>query len=316
MASSTSLVYLPAIDPLAFQATTYVSVAQLTAYLYDWLLSIPEENEVVSRAGVTWPIAIYLLSRITTAAHLLLLVIFTFAPARPCTPLILLLVVCAITRTISTSLLFVLRVQAVYMGARPITTLFVILWLITAILNTLNDASVRAGPLTDPQYCTNYKMRYPTYPSISSFVFDTLVFIAVSYRLAADAAIDQSWRARLQSVVTGKGLFRISRALMISGQLYYLAIIMSFWVNLAVMLSPLIHAGFHYVLNTPYMVFTNIMACRVFRGVALGMLETSPTTDAGLSSTRIAAAFEAVPLEDLYPRDWNNQYPPSSAAED
>ncbi|KZP02676.1 hypothetical protein FIBSPDRAFT_880115, partial [Athelia psychrophila] len=108
------------------------------------------------------------------------------------------------------------------MHARPITTLFVILWLITATLNTLSDTSVRTGPLTDPQYCPNYMMRYPTYPSVSSFIFDTLVLIAVSYRLAADAAIKQSWRARLQSVVTGKGLSRISRALMISGQLYYL----------------------------------------------------------------------------------------------
>lgn len=55
-----------------------------------------------------------------------------------------------------------------------------------------------------PRYCTNYTMHYPTYPSISLFTFNTLVFIAVSYRLAADAVIKQSWRSRLQSVATEK----------------------------------------------------------------------------------------------------------------
>ncbi|KZP31740.1 hypothetical protein FIBSPDRAFT_849230 [Athelia psychrophila] len=82
---------------------------------------------------------------------------------------------------------------------------------------------------------------------------------------------------------------------MVSGQLYYLAIILFFWVTLAVRVSPLIPAGSHFLLYTSYMAFTNIMACRVFRGVALGMIENSPTT-AGLSSTRIAAAFELSPV--------------------
>ncbi|KZP14313.1 hypothetical protein FIBSPDRAFT_113704 [Athelia psychrophila] len=41
----------------------YIAVADLTGYSYDWLLSISGEYQVMSRAGFTWPIAIYLLSR-------------------------------------------------------------------------------------------------------------------------------------------------------------------------------------------------------------------------------------------------------------
>ncbi|KZP07856.1 hypothetical protein FIBSPDRAFT_901729 [Athelia psychrophila] len=341
MASSPLPVYLPEIDQLAFKAATYVSVAQLTAYLYEWLLSISEEHSVVSIAGFTWSIAIYLLSRApqhhhcgsTAADHNRLKYTFPLsmygfhltypavAPVGHCMPLASLLDACAIMRATSTSFLFVLRVRAVYLRSTYITTLFIVLWLIAGILNTLNDASIRVGPPSANGYCISYKMYYPTYPTISSFVFDTLVFIAVSYRLAADAATEQSWRARLQSVTTGKGLFRISRALMISGQLYYLAIILFFWVHFAVMVSPLVPVNFHYLLNTTYMAFTNLMACRVFRGVALGMLETSSGTVTDLSSTRIAAAFNAVPSsrgdpsKALYLRDFNNQYPPSSASQ-
>ncbi|KZP14289.1 hypothetical protein FIBSPDRAFT_834142 [Athelia psychrophila] len=298
------------------------------AYSYDWLLSISGEHQVFSRAGLTWPIAIYLLSRctfilsilqyvltvhasFTTAAHLLLVLIFicksslskygchltghAVAPTGHCTPLTALFAMCAAARMISTSFLFLLRVRAVYLRSTSITAMFGIMWLIVVTLNIINDATIHAASLTDTQYCLTIRMQYPAYPSSSSFAFDTFVFIAISYRLAADAATEQSWRARLQSVVTGKGLFSISRALMISGQLYYLAIILTFWVNLAILVSPLIPASSHYALNTAYFAFTNIMACRVFRGVALGVLEKSPTT-AGLSSTRIAAAFELAPV--------------------
>ncbi|KZP04027.1 hypothetical protein FIBSPDRAFT_671104, partial [Athelia psychrophila] len=235
------------------------------AYSYDWLLSIAEEHRVMSRAGITWPITIYFLSRCA-----LIYSIFTvLAPTGHCAPLVVLFVTCVATRTICTSFLFFLRVRAVYLCSRSVTVLFGILWLIVATLNIYTDASIRAGPLTDNQYCINFQVQHFTYPSITSFVYDTFVFIAISYRLAADAATEQSWRARLQSAVTGKGLFNVSRALMISGQLYYLAIILFFWVILAVMVSPMISDSYHYALNTPYMVFTNIMACRVFRGVAL-----------------------------------------------
>ncbi|KZP14279.1 hypothetical protein FIBSPDRAFT_1048841 [Athelia psychrophila] len=282
---------LAAIEPLTSEAMMYVSVVQLTAYLYDWVLSISGEHQVFSRAGLTWPIAIYLLSRFTTAAHLLLVLIFIFAPTGHCTPLTALFAVCAAARMISTSFLFLLRVRAVYLRSTSVTAMFGIMWLIAVILNIINDATIRAAPLTDTQYCVTIQLQHPAYPSTSAFVFDTFVFIAISYRLAADAATEQSWRARLQSVVTGKGQFSISRALMVSGQLYYLAIILFFWVNLAIVVSPLIPASSHYALNTAYFAFTNIMACRVFRGVALGVLEKSPTS-AGLSSTRIGAAFE------------------------
>ncbi|KZP07984.1 hypothetical protein FIBSPDRAFT_840687 [Athelia psychrophila] len=275
----------------AFRMMAYIALVDFTGYSYDWLLSIPGEHQVAARAGLIWPIAIYFLSRITTMGHLLMIVIFTFAPVGHCVPLTAFLAVCAATRAVCTSFLFLLRVRAVYLRSTVVTALFSILWLATVALNLFTYASIRAGPQTGTHFCTGSQVHHTTYPSISSFVFDTLVFVAISYRLAADAATEQSWRARLLSVVTGKGLFSISRVLMTSGQLYYLATVLFFWVNLAVSVSPLVPVSARSSLTTSYMAFTNIMACTVFRGVALGMLENSPTST-GLSSTRIAAAFE------------------------
>lgn len=58
---------------------------------------------------------------------------------------------------------------------------------------------------------------------ISTLVNDTLVFLAISYRLATDAVpMKGSRRFRIISVVKGEGLYSLSRSLLRSGQLYYL----------------------------------------------------------------------------------------------
>lgn len=71
-------------------------------------------------------------------------------------------------------------------------------------------------------FCTATRYKIPELPAIAIFVTDTLVFIAISYRLAADAVTGNSWRSRLRSLVKGEGLYRVSWLLMRTGQLYYL----------------------------------------------------------------------------------------------
>ena len=66
---------------------------------------------------------------------------------------------------------------------------------------------------------------------------------------------------------------------------------MLFYVDLAVMLSPSVTIYSNNILVSEYLAFVNIVACLVFRGVALGVIEESPS----LSSTRIAAAMELSP---------------------
>lgn len=54
---------------------------------------------------------------------------------------------------------------------------------------------------------------------------DTLVFLAISYRLAGDAATERSWWARIKSFVKGDGLYSLSRSILQSGQVYYLQVV-------------------------------------------------------------------------------------------
>lgn len=155
--------------------------------------------------------------------------------------------------------------------------------------------------------------RYSELPIVSIFVYDTLVCLAISYRLAANSMTGPNLRSRLMSIISGEGLYSLSKSLMRSGQLYYLYVrrfrnfwhgfanmqchrttIIAYFVYLGVKASPALGSS-QIALLSGYIAFTNMMACRVFRGVALGGLEDSPT-QLGMSSTRIADVLQLGPL--------------------
>jgi hypothetical protein len=66
---------------------------------------------------------------------------------------------------------------------------------------------------------------YVTIPIVMTAVFDTLVFLAISYRMVSVALSDNTWGARAKSFFRGDGLHRLSKALLQSGQAYYLSVL-------------------------------------------------------------------------------------------
>jgi hypothetical protein len=63
---------------------------------------------------------------------------------------------------------------------------------------------------------------YTTVPIVLTAVNDTLVFLAISYRMVSSAMVSCTWSARARSFFTGEGLHQLSKALLQSGQVYYL----------------------------------------------------------------------------------------------
>lgn len=59
-------------------------------------------------------------------------------------------------------------------------------------------------------------------PIFLNTVNDTLVFLAISYRILKHTTRGDSWRARAKSFLAGDGLPKLSKALLQGGQLYYL----------------------------------------------------------------------------------------------
>ncbi|KZP32817.1 hypothetical protein FIBSPDRAFT_848093 [Athelia psychrophila] len=200
----------------------------------------------------------------------------------------------------STSFLFFLRVRAVYLQSRTITILFGALWVVTTSVGTIFVALEvhDAGRVPHTAYCIDTTVAKNSIPVAMSFMHDTMVFLAISYRLAANAVTAGGCRSRVLPIVTGKGLFSLSKSLMKGGQLYYLATTVLFFANLTITTSPSIHHS--YDLTGLYLGFTNMMACLVFRSVALGQMENT-STQLGLTSTAINVAFQMdAPRRPIY----------------
>ena len=73
------------------------------------------------------------------------------------------------------------------------------------------------------------------------------------------------------------------------------ATILAFSANFVVVYSPLVNVSYRFNYIETVSSFASIMACRVFRGVALGTMAADDISS-GLSSTRIAAALEMVSI--------------------
>ena len=61
-------------------------------------------------------------------------------------------------------------------------------------------------------------------PIILTAVYDTLIFIAISYRMISLSMLDGPWSTRVKSFFTGNGLHHLSKAMLQSGQVYYLSV--------------------------------------------------------------------------------------------
>ncbi|KZP18931.1 hypothetical protein FIBSPDRAFT_955892 [Athelia psychrophila] len=292
MSSSTPLDYLPT-ELFNDRLQAYIFTSCFVVYAYDWLLSISEEREIISKRGLSWPIVIYFLSRIGECLHEALLAMTTLTSFKSCNLLKSFFIMIAVSSTVSigsTSFLFLLRVRAVYLGSKYIMVVFGGLWICTVALIIVSNLGKHLVHASGSEYCmVDVSSAYIPLASISSFVNDTLIFLAISYRLAANAAVDRTWRSWALSVLEGKGLHRLSRSLLQSGQFYYAAIVLFFFVSLFIKKSPLISGVVPYAPASAYIAFTNIMACRIFRGITLGMMEDHPTT---WDTARIGAALE------------------------
>ncbi|KZP16998.1 hypothetical protein FIBSPDRAFT_934255 [Athelia psychrophila] len=278
-----------------------VVLANTAMYVYDWVLSLSEEVELVLKDGLTWPITIYFLSRVALLCCIFFVTLFQSSTVGVCEVLGGLIGVCGTVSMASTSFLFLLRIRAVYLRSRRITAIFGTLWLVTVAVSIQSAATSHASQcpskyaIQSAATTADLKTMSVVWLLFLTFFNDTSIFLAITYRLAADAVTRGGWRSCLLLIVKGGGLFSLSRSLMRTGQLYYLSTIAFIWATFVILWDPPVPHGTMYMLAALFASYMNMMACRVFRGVALGTIhmEAPPS---GLTSTQIAAAFELGPM--------------------
>ena len=128
----------------------------------------------------------------------------------------------------STSALFLFRVKAVYLNNKIITTFFTVLLFVLFGLTILVPLSIKGAHIGPTKRCISTRVpNFTSAPIVVNTVFDTLVFLAISIRIASRFVVGDTFGARLKSFFIGNGLPNLSRSILQGGQLYYLFVAVS-----------------------------------------------------------------------------------------
>lgn len=230
------------------------------AYSWDWLMCLSEEYQIYRRSGMTLPNIAYILSRWARQRNTILnttrrakrclsvgslgfctsCTVWAVAPVAHCQ--VLEYVICSFYAISlpATSALFFFRVKAVYSDSKIVTLFFGALWFLVALLSILLMLAVKSSEYIHVLGWISDKLHIPTghipfttrchesivkeyvsVPTIITAVYDTLVFLAISWRVISYTVEGYTWQARSRSFFKGTGLHSVSKALLRAGQLYY-----------------------------------------------------------------------------------------------
>ncbi|KAF7350870.1 hypothetical protein MSAN_01649100 [Mycena sanguinolenta] len=255
------------------QAARFVLVGSAAVLIWDILNTLTEDYEIFFNNQFQIAAAAYLVSRITAAAFVVGFVVFSTYPGiHNCQTLLILLSSLIPFANGSNSLIFFIRVRAVYDAHRLITFLFGFLWLCVVGSGIVTSASgIQAESLNG--VCVTTKLPgTATIPVIVLTVHDTAVFVAMSYRLLANSYDYEEytgsfWR-KLKAMMLGGKMHAFSKTLFRDGQYYYLITAVANLLTITMVYAP-VPSFLHGVIATPNLALTNIMAGRVYRNAKL-----------------------------------------------
>ncbi|KAF5353965.1 hypothetical protein D9756_006954 [Leucocoprinus leucothites] len=262
--------HLSPADAFQFEVARNLYIAVLGATIWDILVYIPDDIKILRmQRGIRAVNVCFVTSRIFALCYVLLSTLAKTIPLDNCAPIFIAIGCCCILSISSSSFLFLRRVQAVWAGNRWVSGIFTILWVLDWALEIVVPVGVRAVHIPDTKYCIDSQPEhYVLAGGIIPVIFDTFVFLAISYKIAVSYStldVKVSWG----TLVSGKALPRLSRAILQGGQQYYL-ITAGVYIILVILLGlPSIPPIYRNMFAFPSVSLTASMACRVYRNIML-----------------------------------------------
>ncbi|TFK41526.1 hypothetical protein BDQ12DRAFT_764936 [Crucibulum laeve] len=259
----TPLAFVPPENAYTVAIAAYVLIGTLSICMWDGLHCLSQDYLLLFKNKIGLPTITYFLSRICTFGFALTASIFETAPIKRCAMFRTVTNVFYLTSIPMTSFLFFLRVRAVYNRNIYVTVIFLTLWLaVTGYCLSLVTIikGVNIGP-TD--YCTDTPLETRDGGTgIGIFIHDTLVFLAISWRLFSISHVENDARRGLKVIVFGRYLPAFSKALLHDGQVYYLMSLATVLLSQALFFSAHLPTQMRAVFSAFTITITNIMACR------------------------------------------------------
>lgn len=285
-----------------WQIVYYFMVATLTAYVWDWILSLSEEYAMLEKSGWRVPNIVYMISRFGTIAYCISVVVGGMTAAAIDQRIFFISWSMWEISALGTYCLFFIRVCAIYQHTRMAVLCFgtlcaaIVLFPVCFLLGIRNNQMMKTARFaqTPPPF-------YDGVATVLPAINDTVIYFSISIRLISDSLHDSiyDYKGRLRAFITGDGLQSLSKTLLQSGQAYYGVTIIMTVVAIALLASPSLPATFGSLLGPAHTALSSAMACRVYRSVLLFSDE-----DDNLDHSMISLAFRApthteFPLTDI-----------------
>ncbi|KAJ6454669.1 hypothetical protein C8R45DRAFT_881933, partial [Mycena sanguinolenta] len=258
-----------------FEVSRYLYAATLGAYVWDIALNLGNDYALLFEHRVRFPTIVYFLSRAFTLAFILVCFVDQVAPVENCNAMALGWTIAAILTKSATTILFSLRVTAVWHPSKIAYAVFFILWLAVLAGGITAPIGVRGAHIGPTKQCiTTAVPANIEVAAIMALIENTAIFFAISYRILAHTIMADSSLARLRVFFGGKGLSTLSRALLQSGQHFYLVAVATNVTLLVAVKLPQLPPVYRAMLAIPAEALANAMACLVFRRIKLGLISS------------------------------------------
>ncbi|KAJ3500336.1 hypothetical protein NLJ89_g9846 [Agrocybe chaxingu] len=309
----------------------YILVGSLVVLIWDVLNNLKNDWKLVRNYRIGAPTVAYFVSRWSSIGYLLGGAIFATAPLGNCYTSGKIISTLYAISIPSTSLLFFFRVRAMYLSTGTqgtwVIRFFAFMWLAVLGGSIVSTPGVTASNIGTTEYCINSGLKsYVSMSGIIPFANDTLVFLAITWRLmdvgapiegfggrkrgVKNVKVAGKWELRrtvengLRTGLFGANLSRFTRGLLQDGQVYYMSTVVINVMNLIIYYNESIPIVYRTSLTMPNIMLMNVMACRVFRRTKFGIYRettvvqnelTLPTISNGASTaTDISAAREPI----------------------
>ncbi|KAJ6489035.1 hypothetical protein C8R45DRAFT_1143477 [Mycena sanguinolenta] len=269
----TPLAFLPPDLASQFEVSRYLYAAALGAYVWDIGLNLGNDYTLLFKHRVRLPTIVYFLSRAFTLAFILSCFVYQVALLKNCNVLAIASSVCAVFSQTATATLFFIRVTAVWYPSKIAYAMFSILWLAVLGAGITVPLGVRGAHIRPTMQCiTTAIPANVEAAAIIPLVNDTAIFLAINYRILAHTMVTDSVMARFRAFFGGGGLSSLSRALLQSGQHFYLIAVAANLALLTAIKLPQFPPVYHGMLAIPAYALINAMACLVFRRIKFGLI--------------------------------------------
>ncbi|KAJ7277426.1 hypothetical protein C8J57DRAFT_1309190 [Mycena rebaudengoi] len=253
----------------------------LTGIHWDILCNTHNDYKLLFKHRIGLGTVAYFFSRLATLFYILMSTLFQTYPLNNCSVAAKANEIACVIALPANSFLFFLRARAIFDRNRYLILMFFCLWLgvLGSALTPALPGVLTAGNVGPTKYCMNIAGKaYGGLFTIPPLINDTIIFLAISWRMFQIAHVDNGLTANMKAFMTGEYLLPFSKAVLQDGQLYYLITVAANLPAAIMTFNTGISVEYRVMFYVCTVMVTNCMACHVYRNTKFGFHKRITTT--------------------------------------